>query len=233
MSDWLQPAIVAAVIAALMTLVGLFLNRSTVKSLHHQRLDTDVKLAEKRSAAEIDLAKQRFVFDRKLAAWRRRVELAEEVLADFYKAREIIAEARAQFVYSNDGTTRPKFPDETADEAKDLNDYYAPIQRLEKESEFFALMSARRYRFIALFGMDAATAYDEVTSVRAEIIRAVQKLILTHRKERSAKLLSKMEAWEDTIGWGSGADPIKDRLDQAIERIQEKCRPVIQESAEL
>jgi hypothetical protein len=232
MGELLQPALVAAVISALVAAIGFWVNRSTVMHLHQQRLATDVALAEKRTAAEIDLAKKGFALDRSLAAWKRKVELAEEVLADFYKARDIIDAVRSPGAFGNEGETCMKEDWESEGDTSTLNAYYVAIERWNRERDFFAGLFARRYRFIALFGLDGAEAYDEVLRIRTKIFVAVRMLLDTHRHRELGSLPSDRKQWKEDIGWVlTGEDPIKAALDSAIKKIEDKCRPVIQETA--
>jgi hypothetical protein len=63
--------------------------------MHREKLAFDQKLAERKFEFEKELAERWFKYDRDLHDHKRRIELAEEVLADFYKAREILLEARS------------------------------------------------------------------------------------------------------------------------------------------
>ena len=88
------PAVVAAVISSIVTVIGFFITTRAAKAMHREKLAFDQKLAERK-----------FEFEK---------ELAEEVLADFYKAREIILEARSPgSIRADEGDTRPKMDDET------------------------------------------------------------------------------------------------------------------------
>jgi hypothetical protein len=173
-----------------------------------------------------------------LSKWRsetigkRKAEVAEQVLAGFYEAREIIAFARSPAGWGNEGNSRqPALSEREADTAL-LNSYYRAIERLNKKSEFFAQLAARRYGFIALFGSDAARPFDEIFGIRQEIVLAVQMLSDTHMQTRG--MLREKEAaeteWTSTIGWGArNDDKIASRLDSAIAAIETVCRPAIKE----
>ncbi len=162
---------------------------------------------------------------------KRKVELAEEVLADFYQARDIIAAARSPFGTSGEGDTRPKGANETEEDTRVLNGYFRAAERLRVKAEFFAQAWARRYRFIAVFGPGAGKAYDDIFEVRNEIIVSVGSLIHAHRASDSAELARARRHWENTIWEGEPDDPIPDRVDQIIKTIEGACRPVIQEAA--
>ena len=87
-------------------LVGAGISSWTQRSTHKDRLaadrelaerkiTADIALAERKLTADITLAERKFQYDRDLDAWKRRTTLAEEVLAEFYQAKDIIDAARA------------------------------------------------------------------------------------------------------------------------------------------
>ncbi len=170
---------------------------------------------------------------RSLNAWhsetvgKRKMELAEQALADFYEAREIIEGARTSVSFGDEGSSRQKGDWETEEDTRTLNAYYVPAERLAKASEFFAQLMSRRYRFLALFGQGAVKPYDELFSIRREILLAVRMLFATHRQRREGTLPKDRKKWEETIGWVSEDDQICNRLASAVEEIEKICRPTI------
>ena len=158
---------------------------------------------------------------------KRRIELAEEVLADFYQARDIIKAARSPFSYSHEGQSRRRGENETEEDTRLLNSYFAPTERFASKADFFAEAWARRYRFTAFFGPEAARAYDDLFEVRNEIIAAVRSLISAHRHQVSP---TERARWEDTIWAGAEDDLIPARIDRVIDAIEATCRPAIQKA---
>lgn len=162
---------------------------------------------------------------------KRKAELAEDILADFYQARDIINGARSPGSFDYEGNTRKKADWENEDDTRKLNGYFATIERLNGKAEFFAALHARRYRFAAIFGVEAAKPYNELHKIYAELVVAVQMLINTHRDRGEGSLPKNRRKWEETI-WARYAenDPIPSRLDRTVEAIEATCRPAIQES---
>jgi hypothetical protein len=232
----LGPAVVAAGVAGVISIVGLIVSNRTARAIHTEKLASDrdlaerkftfdKDLAERKAAADTALAEKKLAFDRAFAAWKRKTELAEQVLADFYEARDIIAAARSPGGFGDEGGTRHKEEWETADDTRVLNSYYRTAERLHIKSDFFSQLWARRNRFIALFPSEAAKLYDDLFDVRNEIFRAVHMLMGTHRQPERAQ--EDRKAWETTMGW-SPDDPITTRLNEIIEGMDKLCRPVIQ-----
>ena len=163
---------------------------------------------------------------------KRKAELAEEVLADFYQARDIINAARSPGGFSHEGATRQKAEWESEEDTRNLNGYFVAYERLRNKEEFFAQFYARRYRFMAHFGLEAGKPYDELHKIYAEIVVAVQMLISSHRQGDHSSLPQARETWRTSIGWGMpDQDMIPGRLDRIVEAIENICRPAIQEAA--
>jgi hypothetical protein len=159
---------------------------------------------------------------------KRKAELAEEILGDFYQARDIIQSARHPLAYNGEGGSRKKQASETADEQRAKNAYYAPAERLHEKSEFFAAMNARRYRCQALFGDAVLKPYSDFRMAHNEVVLAVGMLLRTFGENSSPRLKDK---WEATIWDGyEDDDPFRKRLDGSVKAIEDVCRPAIQES---
>ena len=163
---------------------------------------------------------------------KRKAELAEEVLADFYQARDIMNAARSPGSFGYESATRPKEDWESEDDTRSLNAYFATIERLNNKREFFAQLHARRYRFIAHFGLDAAKPYDALFDIRDEVVSAVQMLIMTYRERDQGCLPSERRGWQAVIWEGRNeANLISGKLDRIVESMENICRPAIQEAA--
>jgi hypothetical protein len=162
---------------------------------------------------------------------KRKMELAEDVLADFYQARDIINAARSPASFGGEGATREKGTWETEQDTQTLNAYFATAERLNNKADFFAQLHARRYRFIAFFGKDAAKPYDNLHKIYVEIIVAVRMLLRTHRDRAEGTLKNGRKKWQETI-WQDEADEdqIPKRLDQIVDAIESTCRRAIQEA---
>lgn len=237
--DWIKehwttligPAVVAAVISSIVTVIGFFITTRAAKAMHREKLDFDRELAERKFEFEKKLAERRFKYDRALHDHKRRVELAEEVLADFYEAREIIFEARSPgSIRADEGDTRPKMDGETPEETKQYNVYFLVSERLSKHGDFFARPQARKYRFIAHFGVGAVEPYNDLFQIVGEIRTAVHMLTVTHKMDKTPERETNHTKWCATIFRGADEDDISKRLDAIVRAIKETCRSAIQEA---
>jgi len=159
---------------------------------------------------------------RGLGAWRaetvgrRKAELAEEVLAQFYRARDLMTWAR----FPGDGGLAPT---EAAGSG-------APVERLARESQLFSELQASRYRFMAYFGEEAAKPFDELRKIHKEVLDAADSLARADQPGDGASHADRA-AWSAAIGRGAASqeDELAARLDRAIHEIERICRPLIDE----
>lgn len=180
---------------------------------------------------------------RGLNAWRletvgrRKAELAELVLAQFYRARDILTWARFPVGQSPAAVGAPRTAadaatGETADDNENRR-LYTPVERLAQESQIFSELQASRYRFMAYFGEDSSRPFDELRALQGEVVAAAGKLVRAQGKPETHDTRQNRSRWESTIGWGGAAeDHISHRLERAVREIEAVCRPLIDERAQ-
>ena len=88
---YLQPVLLAAIIAFLGTLAALWMNNR----FHKERLKFEEKLADKKYAHDVSLEERKFSHTVGMAKWHRQSEFAEEQLAAFYEARARLRSIRS------------------------------------------------------------------------------------------------------------------------------------------
>ena len=132
---------------------------------------------------------------------KRKAELAEAVLADFYEARDIIDHAREPFGADGEGRTRERGEGETEQDSNTLDSYFRHVERLNNRSEFFAKLRARLYQYKALFGVSASRPFDQLLKIRVDIIHAARRLIFYHNSaDHSDRLNQERVKWMETLG---------------------------------
>ena len=157
---------------------------------------------------------------------RKKADLAEQTLAAFYEARDIIRAARQPGGFDHEGKSRRPIEGETEDEAQYRNWVYVPAERLLNENEFFARLEASKYRFMALFGKEHATPFDTIKKVRNRILISSGMLIRSSRErvEEREQQRRNREKWERDIGVGlTDEDPLADEVEAAIAEIERSC----------
>jgi len=109
-----------------------------------------------------------------IRAWRReytgkrRIDLAEDVLALVYEIQDVLASVRSPLGHSEEGQTCPEMPDAIDKEKAMLNTAYIPIERCNSRKELFARLRSLRYRFMALDDKDTGQPFEELNSIRLQ-----------------------------------------------------------------
>jgi len=115
-------------------------------------------------------------------AWRReyigkrKIELAEEVLALFYEARDVIAYIRNPFAFSGEGSTREADPKESPEEKQINDNAYVVFERYNKRQELFNKIYSMRYRYMAQFDKDEAKPFDDLYKIVNDIFISARML---------------------------------------------------------
>jgi hypothetical protein len=179
-----------------------------------------------------------------ISSWRREtrgkreMELAEEVLALFYEARDVIAAIRSPLGHSNEGQTRKAKPSETPEEKGILDQSYVPIERYSARAELFNTLRAKRYRFMACFGKDKATPFNNLAGITSRIIVAARwlgRLRMQQAKgqglgpgDDGLQRLAKSVQEKERIIWSEDdEDAIDKEVDQIILEIEAVCQPIL------
>src|SRR5579863_4149306 len=100
---------------------------------------------------------------RKETRWKRKYELAEEVLSCFYETHQIIKNIRSPFGFSGEGEAYRKEADFlTNNHAYDR--FYVIRERYEKNKTAFEKLQVLKFRFIAVFGKKYEKPFHELIS---------------------------------------------------------------------
>ena len=165
---------------------------------------------------------------------KRRIDLAEEVLALFYEAEDAIRMIRSPFGYSDIGS-RPKREKETAEEAVALDRTYVIQDKYQKREAVFISLRAKKHRFMATFRGETKEPFEAIDKALNQIMSAYNILsvfywpklaegksgapifVSEHHREQFMKDMAKMEA---ILYGGDPNDEICQRIAEAIQRIE-------------
>ena len=173
-----------------------------------------------------------------ISAWRkefqgkRKIELAEEVLALFYEARDAITAIRSPLGWQGEGSTREPQEDETPLQKRARDRAFVKFERYEKRQEVFNKLYSKRYQFMARFGYEKTKPFDELRNIIIDIQCAANYLAEIWCKvpydSEDKKRLQKERQGQEKIFWFYGRnDPIVPRLETIISDIESICRPII------
>lgn len=107
---------------------------------------------------------------------KRRIELAESVLAKFYEAADAIRAIRSPFGRAEEGKSRQRANNETPESSELLDRAYVAFERYQRRSDLFAEIGSMKYRFMAAFGKSTGASFDELRAVVNEIFISAQML---------------------------------------------------------
>lgn len=214
--DWtnfIGPAVVAAGVSAVVAIIGTVISYRLALRVHGEKLAHEAAQLERRVTADLDLAERRFQFDKDLVTAKRRGEIAEEVLADFYQVEKAFQQIRSRMIWSEE-----MLPEEGVEDAVIRDGGYGVIRRLRSFSDLFSSLEARRFRAEAMLGRDLGEAYLEVVRVHNQVFFAAKEILAYRDGVRTAhmdefiqdqrRIAFDVPAGED--------DPIRDRIAAAV-----------------
>ena len=165
---------------------------------------------------------------------KRQLELAEDTLALFYEAADVVRELRhpASFghemkdVEQQDGESNAKF--------QARQNASVVFHRYNKHQALFSKLHASRYRFMAQIGKEEARPFDELRSITSRITLAANVLARLWPRDHFRTDEQKKKHWDDierheAVFWEGSEedDPIKPILDKAIADMEATCQSVI------
>jgi hypothetical protein len=241
--DWtslIGPAVVAAGVSGVVSVVGFLVSARTARSIQAERLAFDKQQAERKFDVDKDLAEKKFIYDRELAerkfaqereqlVHKRQFELAESLLADAYRFQGLIRDARMRGSFGREGTTRKSDKEESEDlkQAKDM--YYIPVERLRRDGEFFAAFFAKQFSAAAQFGPKAKESFDIFKDSMNSIFIASGMLITMADRPSLDDQTVKANLLTDL--WGGREDKIEPQIEKAVTTLEAICRPVLERTA--
>ncbi|MCA3563267.1 MAG: hypothetical protein IOC90_16815 [Methylocystis sp.] len=234
--DWgsfIGPAVVAAVVSGIIAVVGMLVSRSTTIRLHEEKLGADQRLAERKFEFDKQLARERFAYDRRQAVFKRRFELAEQVLADAYRFSDLMKFVRNGGAWEGEGESRKVAAHESEGVKRLRTTYYVPLERLQQNGEFISALMARRTTCRAHFGEDAVKAFDAFYGAMHKVRVSAQMLIMmAGDEERGAsdrELRERLlrDIWEP-LGEHADENTIGKEIDKGVALIEGFCRPVLE-----
>jgi hypothetical protein len=118
---------------------------------------------------------------------KRRIELAEEVLATFFQIKDSIAQIRNPFSNTTEGKSRQKNEHESAIESQLLDRGFTVFERYEKNKECFIKFNTLKYRFMATFGHNSEEVFTETLHILNRIFVAAE-MLSTHYWKRQGNV---------------------------------------------
>jgi len=222
------PAVVAALVSGVISVVGFIVSSRTARGIHQEKLAFDDKLAERKFDFDKQLAERKFALDARLADRKRHQDLAEEVLVGFYEVHDLMMAVRSPGGYESEGKSRKRDPGENEDVAREKDTYFAILERFDARREPVAKLMSRQYRMVAWFGEEAAVPFKTLHEAIVNVTVSAQMLVRCAGDGGRRANTTSWTKWEEAIWWGLGdPDPVATKIDKAIEDIERVCRPIL------
>jgi hypothetical protein len=176
---------------------------------------------------------------------RRRAELAEEVLAAFYEAKDAFQAIRSP-AYSASELDEQTVPQGEPEElSRALEMHRVVRQRMILNNALFADLLSKKYRFSAVFGKESAAPFDKVAAIRSKLyvtnnvasVLAKRHYEITKIRPADQNLIESMEKYDVTLFGEQDTNTMKytDEISLDIEKsvleIERICRPHIEAEA--
>lgn len=233
-TELLRSSVLAAVITAVVAAIGFYVSSATARRINRDKLELDRELAESKARAELALAERKAALDKGVTLAKRRAEVAEKVLADFYEIRRAFDVIRSPMIWAEEMQSEDGVAEDIIS-----NDGFNVRRRMRQYSDLFSRLDATRFAFGALFGHTATDAYMKLVRVHNRVFEAAGDLLRYRGQEEDGNLrehLRKMRrvAFSMTHYDDEGqevADTIKSELDEIIAEIEALCRPALEASS--
>lgn len=165
---------------------------------------------------------------------KRRIELAEDTLALFYEAVDIIKLMRLPVSFTNETENIERWKHESDAEFQARKNASVVFVRYNQHLELFNKIYSMRYRFMAQIGRDKAKPFDDLKNIVNEITGAARALsrlwsheclVTDDQRKQHRELIKKYEAvfWDEF----EYDDPITLKVNAVITEIESTCKAVI------
>lgn len=168
---------------------------------------------------------------------KRRIELAEQVLAKFFEVKDAVAQIRNPWLNAEEGKTRRRGSSETQEESELLDRGYIAVERYQTKESVFREFNTLKYRAMASFGTGVEEIFtDTFKAVNSIFVSA--RMLGTHywRREtftgdRYQQNMEEIRRHEGVI-WDIGADndEVCSALSSVQIRLEQITAPVFKES---
>jgi hypothetical protein len=174
---------------------------------------------------------------RREAKWKRKYELAEEILSLFYECKDNFKVIRSPAGNSSEGQTRKRGENETSEETARLDNAYVFIERYQAVKAPFIKLATLRFRFMAIFGKQSGEPFLEISKILNTIFLAARRLGMQYWRDQGhnqfndsefQKHIRKMHENEKIVWMDfEETDEISKRINNCISEIEKQCSSVM------
>lgn len=157
---------------------------------------------------------------------KRRSEIAEQAIVAASSVRDAFAYVRSPFGFSNEGRTRNREDDRNTDLSETLDQDFVPIERMNKFLDEFSQLKSAKLLCQAHFGEEAAEPFDELFTIRSEIIGAARfRMMISGSNRQYNERTNELYIQKENIIWDQQEeDEINPRIEKAVSNIEKYYR---------
>ncbi len=169
--------------------------------------------------------------------WKKKYELAEELLLCVYEVRECFTVIRNPFISAKELTPNQTNESTPSDILKRSNQASAIFDRIERSNDFFMKLNVLEHRFVLLFGKEVGKYIENLFYSRMKLIQALRLLENKYWKDQGTNKfteqefqthLREMERLEAIIWAGFHEnDEFMNLIEQDIREIENICAAFI------
>lgn len=170
---------------------------------------------------------------------KRKIEIAEQVYAAFLETKDAISYIRNPFSFSGEGKNRERAESETAEESAILDRAYIFFERYEKKEKVVSEFMSFKYKFMASFGEESASIFNDLNGSIRLILSAANELGSYYwRMEKRSHLspedlsrhIEQMQRYEARV-WSlyDEDDEIEGKVRAAQIKLESLIKPVFEE----
>ncbi len=229
LNDLIGPAVVAAIVSGVVTILGNLFSIRSSRNINSEKIASEKDLAESKFDYEKDLAERKFRYEQELHDYRPRVEFAEELLAAFYKLKDIVLSIRGPFSYGDEGATRKRREHEIEQEARARDSFYVPVARMQKQTEFLSDLTSKKYRAQAVFQREIQRAFELANEV-LNTIQVASGMLVDHvgQPRNDPEFWRKLEGQIWNASTPDKPDELTQKIDQAVKIVEGAVRPTLE-----
>lgn len=165
---------------------------------------------------------------------KRQIELAEDTLALFYEAADVIHYLRHPFSFASETEDIERVNGESEDAYQARKNASVVLKRYNEHQELFSRIHAMRYRFMVQIGKKEAKSFDDLRKIINEVLASARRLsrlwARSHfrTEEQWTKHQQDVEKYESVFWEGLPEnDPINPRVKKVLLDIEHICHKTI------
>lgn len=228
-STLVGPAVTAAVIAGMISVIGILLQAKFSRQISKSRMEFEEKLSSDRVKAEMLTLSQKAQNDRDATLFFRVADATQEFLADAYEMKSLILSHRRVGLKKSPEEGEDLSPMPADSESMRVSFALGILDHLSETHVRMLEMQSKKYKFACVLGKEVMAVYDGYSEVRGRLVLACQSLIEAHQAAKHLRDAALISDWQRVISLRPAEDDeIQKHVDSLINEAEQICERVSQ-----